>query len=220
MLNLLSVVPRMSENVREGMLLANLSQRLNIHEQEVRDRYRAVRGENSRRTHIHPPEQTRKTYIEIERLLTGRATPTDRLELPVLEALCIEPANVSFLQAELPSEAFENRALKRLYEIGVNFAAVESAPQFEQFLGAIEHPDLKRLAVWIDEQARAKGVPNQLQDSKAENGCPLFLRRSIDNLRWRREEQSQQSAVVALTAAGDGSRGLDAEAGGAAAPGQ
>ncbi|MCA9056577.1 MAG: hypothetical protein KDA75_22265, partial [Planctomycetaceae bacterium] len=49
-------------------------------------------------------------------------------------------------------------------------------------------------------------------DSKADDGCPLFLRRSIDNLKWRREEQSQQSAAVALTAASDGPRGFDAEA--------
>ncbi|MCA9056636.1 MAG: toprim domain-containing protein, partial [Planctomycetaceae bacterium] len=142
MLGLLSVVPKMSENVREGMLLANLSQRLGVPEQQVRDRYREVRGEAARRTRSPRHDQPRKPHIEIERLLKGQATPTDRLELPVLEALCVDPSQVSFLQASLPSELFENRALKRLYEIGLAFAAVESASGFEQLLGVIEHPDL------------------------------------------------------------------------------
>ncbi len=212
MLELLSVVPKMSEHVREGMLLASLSQRLGVPEQQVRDRYRALRSGGPVRVASPRHDEPRQAHIEIERLLKGRATPGDRLELPVLEALLVDPAHVSYLQAVLPPSALENRALKRLYEIGLGLAAVEAAPSFEQFLGAIEHPDLKRLAVWIDEQARAKGVPDQLQDAKADDGCPLFLRRSIDNLNWRREEQSHNTAVVALTSASDGPRGMDAEA--------
>lgn len=213
MLELLSVVPKMSEHVREGMLLTSLSQRLGIPELQVRERYRALRsGQRPTRIAAPPHDEPRKPHVEIERLLAGRATPTDRLELPVLESLCVDPANVSFLQQALRPEVLENRALKRLYEIGLNLAAIEAEPSFEQFLGAIEHPDLKRLAVWIDEQARVKGVPRQLHDAKADDGCPLFLRRALDELVWRREEQSQKSAVVALTAAGEGPRGLDAEA--------
>lgn len=213
MLELLCVVPKMSEHVREGMLLRSLSQRLNLDEQEVRDRYRALRsGHKPTRIAAPPHNEPRRPHVEIERLLMGRATPGDRLELPLLESLCVDPANVSFLQRAVRPEALENRALKRLYEIGLQLASVEATPTFVQFLGAIEHPDLKRLAVWIDEQARAKGVPSQLHEAKADDGCPLFLRRALDEFVWRREEQSQRSAAVALTAASDGPRGLDAEA--------
>jgi DNA primase len=212
MLELLVVVPKMSEHVREGMLLANLSQRLGIAEQQVRTRYKELRGGATKRVASASHDEPRRPHVEIERLIAGRSTPQDRLELPIVEAYFSDPGLVKFLQVELPEECLENRALKRLYTIGLGFAAIEAAPTFEQILGAIEHPDLKRLAVWIDEQARAKGVPDQLQDPKADDGCPLFLRRSIDNLKWRREEQSQHNAVVALTAAGDGPRGMDAEA--------
>ena len=214
MLELLAAVPQMAENVREGMLLANLAQRLSIPEQQVRDRYRQVREQSQKRgpqpRHVDAQRtEPRRPHIEIERLLQRRATPTDRLELPVLEALCIAPGLRTFLQSELSPEELENRALRRLYEIGLTFACSDSEPTFERYLGAIEHPDLKRLAVWIDEQARLKGVPEQLQEVKAVDGCPLFLRRSIENLQWRREEQSHQKVVVELTAAGDGPRGLD-----------
>ena len=217
MLELLTVVPKMSEHVREGMLLASLAQRLGLSEQQVRDRYKQIRtkdqqGAAARHASSAGHDEPRRPHIEIERLLVGRSTTHDRLELPIVEAYLTSPDLLSFLQAELDPKLLENRALKRLYEIGLDFAAIEAAPTFEQLLGAIEHPDLKRLAVWIDEQARDKDVLHQLQDAKADDGCPLFLRRSIDNLKWRREAQSHQNAVVALTAASDGPRGLDAEA--------
>lgn len=214
MLTLLSVVPRMSENVREGMLLGSLATRLGVPEQQVRERYRQLRGGRAPRPADtdRGSRDSRQPHIEIARLMNGQATPADRLELAVLEVLCVDPAQATYLQSELTPEAFENRALRRLYEIGVQFAEAQEAPTFEHLLGAVEHPDLKRLVVWMDEQARAKGVLEQLRESKADDGCPLLLRRSIDNLKWRREEQSHLQAVVALTAASDGPRGLDAEA--------
>lgn len=217
MLELLTIVPKMSEHVREGMLLSNLAQRLNIPEQQVRDRYKQICSKDPRTPEVRRAasaghDEPRRPHIEVERLLIGRATPHDRLELPVIEAYLSQPELLSFLQAELAANLLENRALKRLYEIGLSFASIEASPTFEQLLGAIEHPDLKRLAVWIDEQARAKGVPDQLQDAKADDGCPLFLRRSIDNLKWRREEQSHQNVAVELAATSDGPRGLDAAA--------
>lgn len=212
MLALLAVVPRMSENVREGMLLGSLATRLGVAEQQVRDRYRQLRGGRGPRPVDRMPAESRQSHVEIARLMNGQATPADRLELAVLEVLCVDPAQGRFLQSELEPDAFENRALRRLYEIGLQFAETQEVPTFEHLLGAVEHPELKRLVVWIDEQARAKGVPDQLRELQADDGCPLLLRRSIDNLKWRREEQSHLQVVVALTAASDGPRGLDAEA--------
>ena len=211
MLALLSIVPRMSENVREGMLLTSLSQRLNVPEQQVRDRYRELRDGPKQRAAPRQTSDPRQTHPEIARLLKGQATPSDRLELPVVESLCVDPGCVSFLQGALTSTDFENRAIQRLFEIGLAFASSTETPTFERYLGAVEHPDLKRLAVWIDEQARVKGIPTQLQELKAEDGCPLYLRRAIDTLMWRREEQSHQQAAAALAATRDGPRGLDAE---------
>jgi DNA primase len=212
MLSLLAVVPRMSENVREGMLLGSLAMRLGVAEQQVRDRYRQLRGGRAPRPADRNPAESRQSQVEIARLMNGQATPADRLELAVMEVLCVDPAQGRFLQSELTPDAFENQALRRLYEIGIQFAKAPEPPSFEHLLGAIEHPELKRLVVWIDEQAQAKGVPDQLRESQADDGCPLLLRRSIDSLKWRREEQSHLQVVVALTAASDGPRGLDAEA--------
>jgi hypothetical protein len=48
--------------------------------------------------------------------------------------------------------------------------------------------------------------------AESSDGCPLFLRRSLDNLTWRREEQSHGRTAAALSAQGDGAHELDAAA--------
>lgn len=215
MLGLLSVVPKMSEHVREQLLLSALSQRLHVSEQQVRDRYRDVRNGVTSRSNSSrfaaSPEGEPETPFEIARLLEGRPTVDDIYELPLLESLCAIPSCVTFLQRDIHTGMLQNRALKRLLVIGLELACQPEELTFERYLGAIEHPQLKQLAVWIDEQARRKNVRNQLAEMSAGDDCPLFLRRSIDALKWRREEQSQQQAAVELSA-GEGSRNLDAGA--------
>ncbi|MEZ6067018.1 MAG: DNA primase [Planctomycetaceae bacterium] len=225
MLALLAVVPRMSGHVREAMLLGNLSQRLQVPEQQVRERYRAVRGEAARgktfvhRGHDNASSPSRDPHVEIARLYTSRATTSDRGELPILEAVVLKPELLSYLQGDPPLEAFQNRALRRIAQIGIEVAARGSERAthiddanltFNHWLDAIEHPDLKRLFVQIDEQARLKNVNVHLQDPKADDGCPLYLRRLLENLHMRREEQSQQEVAASLAATRDGPQGLDA----------
>ncbi|MEZ6055316.1 MAG: DNA primase [Planctomycetaceae bacterium] len=214
MLSLLSVVPKMSEHVREGLLLSALSQRLHVSEQQVRDRYKEIRSGVSTRGNSGRPsgfDESPEPHEEIARILQGRATTDDIFELPLLESLCAAPECVNFLQRGVKPELLQNRALRRLLVIGLQFASGSETLTFERYCSAIEHPQLKQLAVWIDEQARRKNVRNQLAEMSAGDGCPLFLRRSIESLSWRREEQSQQQAAVELSA-GEGSRNLDAEA--------
>ncbi len=214
MLELLCLVPRMSRHVREALLLSTLSQRLNIAEQQVRDRYRELRkaGRRAAPRPRSPSEPQPPVHQDIARILQRQATAQDRRELAVIEAFLSDPRLLNTLQSEISPEDFDNRGLRKIFEIGLSFAKKSSVATFEQVLGAMPHADLKRLVVWIDDQARAKGVQHQLQEIEADDDCPLFLRRSIDNLKWRREEQSHQQAATKLAAQGDGSRRLDAEA--------
>jgi DNA primase len=50
---------------------------------------------------------------------------------------------------------------------------------------------------------------DRANELRLDDGCPLLLRRSIENLHWRREEQSHQRIAVQLSADGDGLRRLD-----------
>jgi hypothetical protein len=105
----------------------------------------------------------------------------------------------------------------------------------ESLLAAIEDDVLKRLAVWLDDRAQAKGLCDKLNDTvrrggppfsgssgnagrpaestsnvgaDSPNGCPLLLRQLLENLQ-RREEQSDKRIAMQLSEQGDGSRELD-----------
>jgi len=108
----------------------------------------------------------------------------------------------------------------------------DSTPSRDSLFSAIEDGVLKRLAVWLDDEAQAKNLASKLSEEnrasspasdiaetagRAEgtplvdvpHGCPLLLRRSIENLHWRREEQSHKRIAIQLSAQGDGTRRLD-----------
>lgn len=69
----------------------------------------------------------------------------------------------------------------------------------------------KQFAVWAEEQARIKNLEYKLcQDAeRGDETCPLILRRSLDQLKWRREEESHHRTAIELSTAGDGAHGLD-----------
>jgi DNA primase len=212
MLSLLAVVPKMSGHVREAMLLGHLSQRLGVSEQQVRDRYREVRTNAGKSSSARPHAEPRQPHIEITRLYSSRATAEDRPEVELVEAVCAQPSLLSFLHSGFSLEAVQNRALKRILTHGLSFASGRESITFQQWLDAIEHPDLKRLFIRLDEEARRKAVPRLLQDLAAADGCPLYLRRLMDQLSLRQEEQSQQQVAADWAATGEGTRGLDAAA--------
>jgi len=62
------------------------------------------------------------------------------------------------------------------------------------------------------ETTRSSNAEPSVDELRLDDGCPLLLRRSIENLQWRREEQSHQRIAVQLSADGDGTRRLDESA--------
>jgi len=59
------------------------------------------------------------------------------------------------------------------------------------------------------ETTRSSNAALSADELRLDDGCPLLLRRSIENLQWRREEQSHQRIAVQLSADGDGTHRLD-----------
>lgn len=46
---------------------------------------------------------------------------------------------------------------------------------------------------------------------RGDDDFPLILRRLLENLQWRREEESHHRAAIELSEAGEGAHGLDEE---------
>ena len=127
--------------------------------------------------------------------------------------LFAKPELARYVAEVVPPEAVRNQALRTLLSTCYFILSKQEDPTFERMMNAIEDRDLKRLAVWIDDQIRAKDLEQKLNESEeTPDGCPHFLRRTIDNFKWRREEQSHGQAVVELSENRDGAQRMDAAA--------
>ncbi len=220
MLAVLAAAPRLTQHVREGLLLAALAERLGLREEQVRERLQEVRSQAARRTprqdDTFPPEEGRteprpevrpeSRPIETARLYAGRLTMSDRLECELLEVLLTAPGLLRFVVREIEPDSIRHPQLQVL--LAEMLYHGESQPwNFKSLLGALEDSELKRLAVWLDDQARAKDLAKKLRETgaDADETCPLFLRATIDNLKWRQEEQSQlQRGALTSPAPGEG----------------
>jgi DNA primase len=242
MLAVLSAAPKNAANVREGMYLSSLAQRLGASEQQVRDRYRDVRGRTVRRAAV--VDEPASADEELTRLLSGKLNRDDRLECELLQILLIAPEWSRTVSDHVPLETIRNPHLRRLLQVFYDKAWLDGGMARDSVFVSLESEALKRLAVWLDAESQAKGLEQKLKDTdglggvpaagtpavaspgtprgseagtsandlRLDNGCPLLLRRSIENLQWRREEQSHQRIAVQLSADGDGTRRLDESA--------
>ena len=198
--------------MREGLLLAALAERLRLPEEQVRERFLELRGQAARRgpTSIPAPHMAPETPArpnETQRLYAGRLTFSDRLECELLEILVTAPEWLGFVDSERESFTIRHPQLQVLLS-EMLYLGERQPWTFERLLGALEDSELKRLAVWLDEQARAKDLAKKLRETGADSDetCPLFLRSTIENLKWRQEEQSQmQRGAPTSSIPGEGS---------------
>ncbi|MBX3441806.1 MAG: DNA primase [Planctomyces sp.] len=232
MLKLLSAAPRMSANVREGLYLANLSQRLGTAEGKIRERYRELRTQGGRA--VVRSESPEPAADELGRLFNGQWTRDDRLECELLEILVVAPQWLPAARMRIGADAIRHPQLRLLLTACYDILELEGVLSPDRLVSAIEDESLKRLALWLDDRARAKDLVRKLNElelrgdaptsgptgvadpaereaalAASPDGCPLLLRRSIENLQWRREEQSQQRIAMQLSESGDGTHRLD-----------
>ena len=209
MLSLMAAAPDMSHHVREGALLGNLSMRLRFTESQVRERFKELRSKSGPARRTTAPERA-PVDPTIERLMRGQLSGGDKLECELLEILFAAPETAAFAKAGVALQELRQPRLRDLLSICYQLTTEDSSPTLHRVLDATENQELQRLAVWIDDQARIKDVRALLAESTAgTDGCPHFLRRSIDQFAWRREEQSQERIAVELSAESDGVHRLD-----------
>lgn len=217
-LGVMAGVPKLAKNVREGMLLRRASQQLGIAEDVVRQQYAELRRGHSQRpptSRAAASERRPATPEYVTRVLQGQPTPADRLECEVAQVLMAMPRWTSLVRQELGVEAFTNLAVRSIVQVYYDLdEAGEAADGFGRLLSALDaHPHAKQLAVWLDEQARVKNLKDTLchETERGDDDCPLILRRSLDNLKWRREGESHHQTALELSQAGEGAHGLDEE---------
>ena len=100
------------------------------------------------------------------------------------------------------------------WKFATTFAEQGTVPSFENVTLALEDPELKRLAVQIDESARTKEIAHILHAEGCGPGrahAGDVLTQLIDTIRWRRHEQSHERtkgemAQLAGTSAGSGDK--------------
>jgi DNA primase len=105
-----------------------------------------------------------------------------------------------------------NEILRRIFDACLAAAGDNGEFTLSRLLDGVDDPELKSLIVWIDEQGLAKGLAGKMTESGYDDdGCPLLLKRSLDNLSWREAEQAQQTVEARLSQETDSPGELDAE---------
>lgn len=198
LLELLADSPRLDGSVKEGLLLASVPRRLGMQESQVRQRLVELRRERQRTTNRRnsaPDSDGSGAPDRRVAVLTiqTRSTNEDRLECEFFQILFTDPHTMGVIRAEIGPDDFRNDLLRELWTVAIDLAEEGELPTFDRVLTRLECPELKSLAVWIDEQARARDVAGKLtQDDHTADGLG-FVPRVLHQMKWRRERSAQDA---------------------------
>ncbi len=211
MIRLLAQVPNLTGSLRESMLIANLSQRLQVPQETVKELLKQFRQDGKLvarpvKTQADRTEQTR----QIHRILRGRLSPVERVEYDLLEQVIGIPECVPFVARRLFDAPLKNSVLQTVMDSCFWEAEENGEFTLTGLLQRVEDPELKNLIVWIDEQAHAKGLAAKVNGSGIDDeGCPVFVKQSLERLVWCEAERNQTLISEQLTLKASGSGRLD-----------
>lgn len=213
MLELLGQVPQLAGTAREDIIVAKLSQRLSLAEQTVRKRLIELRktrpssapaaGGKAQRVDVGAPDQSTQWL--------RHPSKDELVELELLEIIFSAPETIDAIRRHVACEELTNRPLKDLLGVCYELAERGTQPSFENVTLALEDSHLKRLAVLIDDQSREKEVGRKLRDGRTapQTDIPPFLSQTLENLKWRREQQSHERTKGQLARKPQTPSGLD-----------
>ncbi len=113
---------------------------------------------------------------------------------------------------QLPDCARQPGPLHALLEIYLELSVVRELVTLEMLLDQLtDNAALTHLVVWLDERARVRNLAHKIHLLGVDpvDDCPLLVQRSLANLTWRQEEQSQQRVAIQLSQQSEGPQGLD-----------
>jgi len=193
----LSHVSGFSQCKRKDGILSSLARKTFVKEQTVRQRLIEARRKHARRG-AGGPEKTIRIDAEPDKeagsTSLGKKNAGDLLEMELLEIIFSEPESIDAIRREISLEEFKNSHLRQILEICYRLAEQGVRATHERVLVELEDHELKRLAVRIDALSRKKNIAGKLQDDDRQEatthqqaGEKTFLRRAIENLKWRGE---------------------------------
>ncbi len=139
----------------------------------------------------------------------------DRRECELLEILFTDPDTLAVIRQEIGDEDFRNERTRHVLQVCFDLWEQGETPTFERIMATIEDVPLKRLVVWIDEQARLKEIGKKLADNFVtvnEQTLPQYLVQTLQGLRWRREERLHQRTQGQLAQQPDSRTGFNPNA--------
>ncbi len=230
MLELIVTAPRLAGTPREAVILGLVSQRLGISETELRtalNRQRnARRDETSRAAERRsvqetPNESSRRidsgtgnsgqagdpgSTVASSGSRPGTLTRVERAERELVEILLSAPELVGRIREQLRSEEIRDTFLKRMLEVCYQIHDNGGLPTFDRVTASLEDPEMKRLLVKIDEEARSKETSQRVTESELD-----LLEETVQVLKWRREREKFETERAVRTGRDDAVGGLDDE---------
>ena len=133
-------------------------------------------------------------------------TRVERAERELIAILVSAPESIERIRQQVRSEEIRDQFLRRLLEVCYQIHDNGHLPTFERVAAAMEDPELKRVLVKIDEDARLKETSERMSDSELD-----LVEETVQVLKWRRERENFEAERGARSADQDENDGLDDE---------
>jgi DNA primase len=215
MLELLSQVPDLSGQLREGLILGRLSQRLGVAERSVREKLKELRKKSAGRAAVTTQidSETLQPKPELFKGLNGKPNKHELLECELLEIIFTTAEWIGMIRQEIDIADFQNPHLQDLLQVCFDLAERGIEPNYERVTAVAEDSDLKRFALQIDEWAKEKKIAEKLNDnpSHLQAALPVFVEEVIQRLNWRREEHTHELSKAQTGAFSESSDELNEE---------
>jgi hypothetical protein len=136
----------------------------------------------------------------------GSTTRVERAERELIEILLSSPELIERIHEQVRAEEIRDGFLRRLLDVCYQIHDNGDLPTFERVAASMEDPELKRLLVKIDEEARLKETSLRLNDSEFD-----LVEETIQVLKWRRERENFESERSGRAGGDESTGGLDDE---------
>lgn len=176
--------------------------------------------ETTARTMSAPESAVGHKSLRVDGALANRSlcffdqalTKGDRMECELLEIIFTDPSMLDMIRREIGDEDFYNEQTRAVLQVCFDLMDHDETPTFERINSVIEDVTLKRLIVWIDEQARKKEIASKLKDnSMSPSGAtvPQTLKLALEPIQFRRAEQLHQRNTGRIAQHPDARAGLN-----------
>lgn len=199
MLELVVIAPRLAGTSREAMILGRLAQRLGLSEPEIRNELKQHRSRSRQQNVV--TRRVDEGESEASSQWNARA---EAVEQEILEILFAAPERIESFRERVRPEELRDAGLRKLLETCYRILDVGRHPTFEKVLATVEDPELKRLAVRVEEQARLKGTSARLADTDYD-----VIADTVQVLKWRREREAHEADRGEWAGRDDASGSLD-----------